>query len=72
MAQYDITEAWVEATIAQPEHKEPDPDDPKVTQAWRRIPELGGRAIRVVFYPQGEDFVVVTTFPDRGAKQWLP
>jgi hypothetical protein len=43
-----------------------------LTRVWRRIPERGGRALRVVFRPAGADIVVVTAFFDRGARRWLP
>ena len=72
MALYGIKEAWIEATILQPEHTTPNPRDPTLTRSWRRIPELGGQAIRVVFYAAGADFVIVTAFLDRGARRWLP
>jgi hypothetical protein len=73
MARDGIKEPWIEAIIQQPEYSMPDPDNPAVTLAWRRIPELGGRAVRVVFYVAGSDFVVVTTFLDRGARRrWQP
>lgn len=68
-----IREAWIETIIRQPEHSMPDPASPNLTLAWRRIAELGGRAVRVVFYPAGTDFVVVTTFLDRGvSRRWQP
>jgi hypothetical protein len=68
-----ITEAWIERIITQPEHTTTDPDNPALTLAWRRIPELGGRFVRVVYYPKGADLVIVTTFPDRGApRRWRP
>jgi Domain of unknown function (DUF4258) len=67
-----IEYAWVEATIDQPEHSEPDPHDPALTRAWRRIPEHGGRVLRVVFRRSGGDIVVVSTVFDRGARRWLP
>jgi hypothetical protein len=72
MARDGINEIWVERTILYPEHAAPNPDDPMITRAWRRIPELGGRIVRVVFYAAGPDFVVVTAFLDRGARRWLP
>jgi hypothetical protein len=72
MARDGIKEAWIDAIIQQPQHSMPDPLNPALTQAWRRIPELGGRAVRVVFYAAGSDVVVVTTFLDRGARRWLP
>lgn len=68
-----IAAPWVEAIIMKPEHSMPDPNDPALTLAWRRLPELGGRFVRVVYYPSGADFVIVTTFPDRGApRRWRP
>ena len=67
-----ITEAQIEAIIRQPDHSIPDRTDPDLTVAWRRIPELGNRIVRVVYYMAGTDFVVVTAFLDRGARRWLP
>ena len=67
-----IVESWVEATIEQPECKEPDPHDSALTRAWRRIPEHGGRVLRVVFRHGGSDIVVVSAVFDRGARRWLP
>ncbi|MGH7048821.1 MAG: DUF4258 domain-containing protein [Stellaceae bacterium] len=64
--------AWIEATIDRPQHTDRDPKDAILTRAWRRIPERGGRALRVVFRPAGADIVVVTAFFDRGARRWLP
>jgi hypothetical protein len=68
-----IKEAWIEAIIRQPEYTMPDLTNPNLTLVWRRIPELGGRFVRVVFYAAGADFVIVTTFLDRGAsRRWPP
>jgi hypothetical protein len=72
MARDGITEAQIDAIIRQPAHCAQDPANPDLMQAWRRIPELGGRAVRVVYYMAGADFVVVTAFLDRGARRWLP
>jgi hypothetical protein len=63
---------WVEATIRQPVRTAPDPSDTALTRAWRRIPERGGRALRVVFRRAGSDIVVVSVVFDRGARRWLP
>lgn len=72
MARRKIPIAWVAATVMQqPERLEPDPA-PALTRAWRRIPEPGGRALRVVFRPSVRDIVVVTVTLDRGAHRWLP
>ena len=72
LTQHAIDIAWVEATVRQPERTAADPHDPALTRAWRRIPERGGRVLRVVFRQAGGDIVVVTTVFDRGARRWLP
>ncbi|MBO0738443.1 MAG: DUF4258 domain-containing protein [Alphaproteobacteria bacterium] len=72
MAQHAINGAWVEAAVRQPERTALDPQNPALTRAWRRIPERGGRVLRVVFRPSGSDIVVVTVVFDRGARRWLP
>ena len=64
--------AWIEATVTRPQHTDRDPNDATLARAWRRIPERGGRALRVVFRSAGADIVVVTVFFDRGARRWLP
>jgi Domain of unknown function (DUF4258) len=67
-----IDQAWIETTVRQPTVLMVDPHDPTLSRAWRRIPERGGRVLRVVFRPAGADIVVVTVFFDRGARRWLP
>ena len=66
----DVT--WIEDVIRQPARIMPDPNDPSLTRAWRRIPERGGRALRVVYRQAGGDIVVVSVVFDRGARRWLP
>jgi Cft2 family RNA processing exonuclease len=68
----NIDVAWIEATIASPQHTDRDPRDATLTRAWRRVPEPGGRPLRVVYYLVEADIVVVTALFDRGAKRWLP
>ncbi len=72
VARFRLDLAWIEATIASPQHIDGDPDDATLVHAWRRIPERDGRALRVVFRSAGTDIVVVTAFFDRGARRWLP
>jgi hypothetical protein len=67
-----IDPAWIETTVRHPTALMVDPHDPTLSRAWRRIPERGGRVLRVVFRPAGADIVVVTVFFDRGARRWLP
>jgi hypothetical protein len=69
---YNLDPAWIEATITNPRHADHDPDDAMLLRAWRRIPERGGRVLRVVYRPAGADMVVVTAFFDRGVTRWLP
>ncbi|HEY0837408.1 MAG TPA: DUF4258 domain-containing protein [Azospirillum sp.] len=59
---------WVERAVQHPDRTEPDPDNPTVRRAFKRIPEAGNRIIRVVHRPQGTDILVITAFLDRGAK----
>jgi hypothetical protein len=72
VALYHLDPIWIEATIAGPQHTDRDPGDPTLIRAWRRIPDRGGRALRVVYRPVATDMVVVTAFFDRGARRWLP
>jgi hypothetical protein len=67
-----IDPAWIETTVRQPAALMLDPHDPTLSRAWRRIPQRGGRVLRVVFRAAGADIVVVTVFADRGARRWLP
>jgi hypothetical protein len=48
---------------------ESEPADPKLTRAYKIMPELGGRILRVVYFRnENGDPVVVTAFPDRNAR----
>ncbi len=49
MQQERIAEAWVAETIRNPEFVRPDLVYPHRTNAFRRIPDLGNRWIRVVY-----------------------
>jgi Domain of unknown function (DUF4258) len=72
MHQRGIAMAWIEATVQQPSHIEPDPNDPALMRARRRIPQHGNRILRVVYRPAGLDAEVITIVFDRGAERWLP
>lgn len=60
---------WVEATVMRPDYSAPNPSDTTLTRSWRAIPEFGGRMLRVVHRPDGNDVIVVTAHFDRGAKR---
>jgi hypothetical protein len=63
-----IALAWIEATIAEPDHTEPDPNRPNRTRSFKAISEFGGRFLRVVHRPDGNDILVITAHFDRGFK----
>jgi hypothetical protein len=52
---------WCERTVLGPERQEFQPPDR--WRYWRRIPELGGRALRVVTLADG--VTIHNAFPDR-------
>jgi len=47
-----IQDEWIHRTIAAPEKEEVQADGR--FRRWRRIPEAGGRILRVVLLPDGE------------------
>jgi hypothetical protein len=59
---------WVERTVAAPELRLPDPDDAAVERRYRRIPEFGGRVLRVAVNNTVEPERVVSVFFDRRMK----
>jgi len=69
IAERGLALAWIEAAIAEPDTIGPDPASPDVTRAWKRIPEAGGRVVRVVYRPLGNDILVITAFFDRKARR---
>ena len=68
MAEREIAIAWVEQTLAAPELRLPDPDDAAVERFYRKIPEFGGRVLRVAVNTTVEPNRVVSVFFDRQMK----
>lgn len=66
-----IDPAWAERAITAPGILEPDPDHPGRWRAYAAIVEAGGRVLRVVYEPMGDDVLVVTVFLDRGRTRSL-
>jgi len=58
----------MERTLAEPELRQPDPDDAAVVRRFRRIPEFGGRVLRVAVNTAVEPNRVVSVFFDRQMK----
>jgi hypothetical protein len=61
--------AYIEATLATPDRRAPDPNDPALTRSFKAIPDFGNRILRVVHRPHGADIFVVTAHWDRGARR---
>ena len=64
----DIPFEWLERTLSAPELVLPDPDDATVERRFRRIPEFGGRVLRVAINTAVEPNRVVSVFFDRKMK----
>ena len=64
-----IERGWVERTVFEPQMVRSDPRHKDRLQAFRAIPERGGRVLRVV-YAQGKDsYRIVTLFFDRAQRR---
>jgi hypothetical protein len=68
LVEREIPVAWVERTLASPELRLPDPDDAAVERRYRKIPEFGGRVLRVAVNTTVEPNRVVSVFFDRKMK----
>jgi len=64
----EIPVEWVERTLSAPELVLPDPDAATVERRFRRIPEFGGRVLRVAVNTAVEPNRVVSVFFDRRMK----
>ena len=62
---------WVESTVVEPALLTPDPNDPKVERFFRRIPEHGGRILRVAVNTRVAPWRVVSVFFDRSKRGQL-
>ena len=49
MTERSIKLEWLDRVLAHPEPVEKDQDDPEITHALGKIPEHGGRVLRVVY-----------------------
>lgn len=64
----EIPIAWVERTLAEPELRHFQQDNPAIERRFRRIPEFGGRVLRVVVNVSTQTNHVVSVFFDRSKK----
>jgi len=65
----EITLGWIEATVNSPDFVQADPRHPERQRSYKGIAEYGGRVLRVVHRPEGDDIVVITVHFDRGARR---
>jgi hypothetical protein len=68
LTEREIPIEWLERTLAAPELVLPDPDDAAVERRYRKIPEFGGRVLRVAVNTAIEPCRVVSVFFDRQMK----
>lgn len=71
LAERTIPAEWVERTVREPELRQPDTNDPLVERFFRRIPENGGRTLRVAVNTQVAPWRVVSVFFDRSKREKL-
>jgi len=64
----EIPVEWLERALAAPELVLPDPNDATVERRFRRIPEFGGRVLRVAVNTAVEPNRVLSVFFDRKMK----
>jgi hypothetical protein len=68
VAEREIAVEWIERTLGAPELIVPDRNDPAIERCFRRIPEFGGRVLRVAVNRTVEPQRVVSVFFDRKMK----
>lgn len=71
LAERTIPRIWVERTVREPELRQQDPNDPLVERFYRRIPENGGRVLRVAVNTKVAPWRVVSVFFDRSKREKL-
>ncbi|TMJ28925.1 MAG: DUF4258 domain-containing protein [Alphaproteobacteria bacterium] len=68
LSERNIRTEWVERAIRDPDREIPDPTDPGLTRAYKRVPEANGRVLRVVYSAMAQGGVsVITAFFDHAA-----
>lgn len=63
-----IQQEWIHRTLTTPDHTDRD-NRTNTVRVWKRIPEFGNRALRVVYNPDPDPIIIVTVFFDRGYKR---
>ena len=68
MQERGILTDWVERAVAAPEKRTRDPYDGAVERFFVRVPERGGRVLRVAVNTHSDPWRVVSTFFDRSMR----
>jgi len=68
LTEREISVDWLERTLNAPELTLSDPDDIEVERHFRKIPEFGGRVLRVAVNTTVEPVRIVSVFFDRTMK----
>ena len=68
MAEREISPEWVRRTVAAPDLRAPNPNDPDSEFFFRREREQGDRVLRVVVNTNAAPWRVVTVYFDRGMR----
>ena len=68
MQERGISSEWVERAVAAPEQRTRDPNDEAVERFYVRVPERGGRVLRVAVNADARPWRVVSTFFDRSMR----
>ncbi len=68
MAERNISTAWVERVLQNPERTKPDDNDPELHHALGRISERDDRMLRVVYNMTVKPWRIVTAYFDRGQR----
>jgi hypothetical protein len=65
----NIAVDWIEAAVSAPDWIEPDPRHPNRIRSYKAVAEHGGRVLRVVHRPEGDDILIITVHFDRRARR---
>lgn len=68
LVEREITPAWVERVLLNPQCTQPDMSDPTLWHALGRIAERDDRVLRVIYNPTVQPWRVVTAYFDRGMR----
>ena len=68
LAERNIPKTWIDETIEAPDWETTDPSDPRLTRAYKRLPQASGHVLRVVYLRRdNNEILVITAFRDRDA-----